>query len=494
MLGKYFLTPAQQKKAHFLFEMNHHEPGNYSINALSQQFDSAYQPFLQMIKELNEELVTLHLLPILEEQNQVIWRQDVSIYNTYMVSELNHSLSYRFLLWTLLYPERKVTDFCEEHFISRSTIMRHLRPLKAYLEQYNLTLNPANMSIIGDEMIIRLFYIRILWFCSLGHDIEDASHSFLKEKAILSSLRAQLPNHLNSEIILLMLEVCRLRNEQKNYLPNLPFDHLVMPASSQIISDYLSEFLDIPLQIKRNTEFINYLIHYYPYAIEDSECPKASIRLYYDKKIAIGDPLFVAIENFYAFGLELLQSHQLELTKSVKMNLLHNIITTFLNYSLQKGKVPLIFESIAEDEYKNNEIYQQLVVPVKNKINQLSRRKKMNWLTSVKPSITHSLTLNLFSSFQAQLSKAPIKIGLVVLPNSIQMQEIYSFLDTLSFVELCFVSKKEEIVDAYITAFPALVPDSKKPIFRLKVNYDDFEVELLRFLLEVKREKVNYFR
>lgn len=181
-------------------------------------------------------------------------------------SQTIHSLSFYFDF--LIPASKSLTAFSKETSVSESTILRRMRPLIDYLAECNIHLNFSKMALTGHEAVVRLFYIKALWSASLGEDIAKCPFDFTAEDNLLRDLLTLFPLQIHPKLLRLMLCVCRLRNEQKNYLNEAPFDDLLFSQTTPLLELYLSNILDSPEQIKRNIEFFNYLFYYYPYCVK----------------------------------------------------------------------------------------------------------------------------------------------------------------------------------------------------------------------------------
>lgn len=220
--------------------------------------------------------------------------------------------------------------------MSESTILRRLHPLMDHLSQCNVRINFSKMELTGREAVIRLVYIKTLWAASLGEDINFSPLSFELEDALLNEMAPLLPTHLHPKLARLMLCVNRLRNEQKSYLAETPFEDLLFSQTKPLLEHYFSSLLDSRIQIRRNIEFLNYLFYYYPYSVKNDGQILNPMMLYYAKNVEERDPLCLAIDTFYRYcSRDLLQE---TLNEQEERLLLDNIARTFLNYSIQKKK------------------------------------------------------------------------------------------------------------------------------------------------------------
>lgn len=480
-----FMTNQQRKKVHFFKQMEDYPAGEYSVHTLSQKFNSSYPPFLQMLQELDDSLRKLNEAPLLIEPSKVYWKSDSSRSNTFLIEQVKNSIPYRFLLTSLFYPEKNLKDFSKEIFVSESTILRRLHPLMDHLAKCNIRINFSKMELTGREAVIRLVYIKTLWAASLGEDINFSPLSFEKEEALLNEIHSLLPSHLHPKLARLMLCVNRLRNEQKNYLGEAPFEDLLFSQTKPLLEHYFSSLLDSRIQIRRNIEFLNYLFYYYPYCVKNDGQILNPLMLYYAKNIEERDPLCLAIDAFHRYcSKELLQN---TLNEQEEKLLLDNIARTFLNYSIQKNEIPLLFETGNKEQFLQSELYTQLYPAIRKTVRKLSRRKQLEWLATVDGSISKTLCLSLLPHFTVTDEK--VQVGIVAIPNYLYLQQVVKFLSNLSFIDIVFQPQADEPIDLFITTFKELLPANTNDYYLINILNADYQSDLLPRLLTIQNNK-----
>lgn len=433
MFRELFLTPQQQKKIQFFKLMEEYPEGTYSVNTLSQKFKCNYQSFLQMLRELNESLIELKEKPLFVEASKIYWKSEPSRSNRFLISAVKQSIPYRFILTSLFHPQKSLTAFSKETSISESTILRRMRPLIDYLAECNIHLNFSKMALTGHEAVVRLFYIKALWSASLGEDIAKCPFDFTAEDNLLRDLLTLFPLQIHPKLLRLMLCVCRLRNEQNNYLNEAPFDDLLFSQTTPLLELYLSNILDSPEQIKRNIEFFNYLFYYYPYCVKKEPHKVNPLMLYYTKNVEERDPLCLAIDSFY--------------------------------------------------RYCSGELYPE----IKKALRKLSRRRKLEWLATVTDSLSKTLCLSLLPLFIVNDEK--IRVGLVSIPNYLYLQHIVKFLNNLKFIEVVFQPQPDEPIDLFITTFKELLPTQNSDCYLINILNADYTSDLLPRLLAIQNKK-----
>ncbi|MFR3686398.1 MAG: hypothetical protein ACLTXM_15335, partial [Enterococcus sp.] len=333
--------------------------------------------------------------------------------------------------------------------------------------------------------VIRMDYIKTLWSASLGEDINFSPLSFELEDALLNEMAPLLPTHLHPKLARLMLCVNRLRNEQKSYLAETPFEDLLFSQTKPLLEHYFSSLLDSRIQIRRNIEFLNYLFYYYPYSVKNDGQILNPMMLYYAKNVEERDPLCLAIDTFYRYcSRDLLQE---TLNEQEERLLLDNIARTFLNYSIQKKEIPLLFETGNKEHFLKSELYAELYPAIRKAIRKLSRRKQLEWLTTVDASISKTLCLSLLPHFTVTDEK--VHVGIVAIPNYLYLQQVVKFLSNLSFIEIVFQPQPDEPIDLFITTFKELLPAETSDYYLINILNADYQSDLLPRLLTIQNNK-----
>ncbi|GCF95304.1 hypothetical protein NRIC_31950 [Enterococcus florum] len=483
MLQDVLLTNTEKKKIDFFYRMETVPVGEYTIHTLSKKLKMNYVFLQQLLLDLDKELIEIGEQPLLiDQKKKLLWDKEASRLDNYLVHLWHRSIPYQFLLWSLVYPEKKLADFCAVHSISETTAVRRLKPFVTYLSRYEITVNVASMQLTGRESILRLMYIKFLWICSSGTDLSMAKQSFEAEKKLAQELAAELQDHIHQQLVFLLLGVCRLRNETGNWLAVTPFEELLFPKAEQQVRTYLKSFLEDSLQVTRNVEFINYLIYYYPYAIDCQSQAAQPLLMYYQKNLEEGHSLYLAIETFYHQSL-LEWMPALEDYKQ-KETLMSNIITTFLNYSIQKNNVPLLFKPTQEQSILHSEQYTVLFPKVKRIVLSLSRRNGLEWMGPISDSMARSLSLALMPFYQLDSKKRKRKVGLVAINDPLQRKQLDYFFKKFDFVETIYDPSPNEAIDLYVTHSADLLTDTQQPYFLIDRLKGHFESELVDFLFD----------
>lgn len=482
-----FLTSQQQKKVQFLQQMESFSEGEYAPHPLSKQLKWNYQPFWQLLQEIDQELVSLGEAPLLTSDKKIRWRRDTRRNSLFLSFQIQQSVPHQFLVESLVHPETTLKEFSDQHFLSASTVTRRMRPLVEQLEQEGVLVNLAQMSLLGEENVVRMVYIHYLWL-TIASLAPYHPESFPEEERFLSTWADKLRIHVPRQLCWLILVVCRYRNEQNHPLPPAFFGELLFPTVEVGTRAYLAQYLDDSQQITRNVEFINYLIHYYhPVLTPDSEA--AQLRLaYYANKVEQQDPLFLAIAACYTYCREQLFPASLSLAD--QKTCLCNIIGIFLGFSLQKGQLPLFAETKAALPKKLHQQYDALSLAIYDYLlSELPQIGGLSWLQDVAHELAHSLSRVILPYVEKKPLRF-IRVGLISLQDSTLSLKIFQFLREFPHTEVLLNPAIDCELDLYVTSDPNLAPRRDLPCFIVNFLNHDFSGDLTRVLIDMQYNRL----
>ncbi|WP_164509898.1 helix-turn-helix domain-containing protein [Lacticaseibacillus porcinae] len=140
-----------------------------TITDLAVMLNSKYQPTYNVFQELLDDLVDLSGVSRENVRTAMLAGVDLPLsldaYRAYLVQ---NSLVYRIVDYVIKSPSPSPSQFCDQEFVSRSTISRKLKPLNDLLKQFGLKLKLAKFAFDGDEINIRYFLFTMYWWAYRG--------------------------------------------------------------------------------------------------------------------------------------------------------------------------------------------------------------------------------------------------------------------------------------------------------------------------------------
>lgn len=164
-----FLERADWLKYHLYSVLSRPYVKDVTITDLAVMMNSKYQPTYNVFQELLDDLVDLSGVPRDQVRAAMLTGVDLPIsLDAYRADLVQNSLVYRLVDYVLKAPSPSPSQFCEQEFVSRSTISRKLKPLNDLLKQYGLKFKLAKFAFDGNEVNIRYFLFTLYWWAYRG--------------------------------------------------------------------------------------------------------------------------------------------------------------------------------------------------------------------------------------------------------------------------------------------------------------------------------------
>ncbi|MBT2731128.1 helix-turn-helix domain-containing protein [Carnobacterium sp. ISL-102] len=178
-----------------------------------------------------------------------------SIYQEILADNVNYQLL------ECLYQEKleSIEDYAEKLFTSTSSIIRSIKQINLFLEEYNLTIQKKPMRIIGSEKQIRYFYSIFFWE-KYGTKMAGNQHvEFTEARCMIQELEKKTDltlSHIVENKIAICLLICLERISKGYILQEYTAPIKVSQTVLAIIEDLLK---DIPLTIQKSeVEFMGF--------------------------------------------------------------------------------------------------------------------------------------------------------------------------------------------------------------------------------------------
>ncbi|MFL2029770.1 helix-turn-helix domain-containing protein [Loigolactobacillus zhaoyuanensis] len=160
-----FLEKADLQKYDMFRVLKSAGANSLTINDISDRLHLSYQQTYNTFQDLLRDMQSLdtHLDTTLDRHallSQQTFKVSLDRYRLFL---LEQSLVFQFIDYLVQSPDATVGEFCDQHFISKSTLLRKSAPLKHFMAQYSLRFAYTNLQITGDECNIRYFLFIIYW-------------------------------------------------------------------------------------------------------------------------------------------------------------------------------------------------------------------------------------------------------------------------------------------------------------------------------------------
>lgn len=208
-----FLEKADQQKFQMFRVLKTTDATSLTINDISDRLHLSYQQAYNTFQDLLRDMQALDdsLSPTTGRQELLSQHTFKISLDQYRIFLLEQSLVFQFIDYLFQAPNPTVADFCERHFVSKSTLLRKSTPVKHFMAHYSLRFSYTHLKIMGNEMNIRYFLFIVYWigFHGIKWPLNDFSEADIRDAYLEKN-----PEHQDFIITLqrvLLLGIIRIR-------------------------------------------------------------------------------------------------------------------------------------------------------------------------------------------------------------------------------------------------------------------------------------------
>ncbi|MCI1986681.1 MAG: helix-turn-helix domain-containing protein [Lactobacillus sp.] len=223
-----FLEKTELQKYQLLQALSALEATGKTIVELSTKLALSYQRTYNLFQELSQDLATLTGQPLTTMHKQLLSPGPVAVSaDHYLYDRLQNALPFRFFDYLVQGHQPSVAEFCQTHFISRSTLNRKLVALRQFLGQYQIKVSLTHPGFTGPEPQIRLCLQMLYWQAAHGTVWPFKVAQLADLQVQYRALSCRDPYPLLAQLDLFLLACSRLRIAQGHTLAGPP--HAAVP-------------------------------------------------------------------------------------------------------------------------------------------------------------------------------------------------------------------------------------------------------------------------
>ncbi|MGX7199387.1 helix-turn-helix domain-containing protein [Enterococcus nangangensis] len=407
--------------------------GHYSIFFIAQKLNLTYQQAYHHLNELNHEIqqASPQQGSILIKNSGISTTKLVLSLDEYRYFLLQESVPFRFVQYIMNEPEPSLQYFCEEMFISRSTLSRKIKPLTEFLKKYGMRISYTSMSIVGDETTIRLTLFYLMWLGTRGlvwpFAFDQKELSYFQER--FTKFFSMNSSYVGRQELLYFFAVAYARIRRHFYAPyNHKYDFL-FHQSRYFDLNLLTDYPELPLgTAKGESAFLFFISLFAPYFTNNQDLVlETTLNEFAKNENIIWDfaTQFITYIDQEIFEGTLRQGEQ-EVMLGNYLNITFGYyifqrpfptLPSFAESKSNQGLIALITEKIAPffDDILAQPEYQPLL-------------KQKEYLQT-----TFAHILNPY--FNERQKGANLRVALAIEQNHMFMQQLHTFLASLTFVD-----------------------------------------------------------
>lgn len=446
------------------------EGSSYTIIDIANEMKISYQQTYNILQELLEDIQNFPDAKLKNLNRKKIMSSkkiplSIDVYRLFL---LKRSPVFQFINYVFQAGNNiNVEKFCDEHYISRSTLLRKNAPLKALLTRYHIRISYNELGFVGDEKNIRFFFYCFYWLSYRGIEWPFENIRYYEVAKQLQLEKSELNDPIVTIRTLLFWTICRIRIINGYYVTEMTKFDQIFPDPTNLF-DHPNTFTTNtfprvdPNQLITEYKFFDF------YRLQALVFPMTgdnfSSRIY-ETQANLQGPIWQLTQDFmHEINTHLVnQDDQPILTEN--NGLQANLMRIFFSDYIMAGDYPQ-FNDFYEDEaginYQNSVIEQLVSQFVEQRVQDPEIKPYLEPSAKIIKEIS-SLLIPYLRYFKANET---VKVKLVLESSDLITRDMMTFLSDLSFVQIVPESDELNDVDVIISSLE-----------NLRVLYQDQELE-----------------
>lgn len=421
---------------------------NHSINYLHSITQYSNKNIRSLLQSIENDLIDFFGLSKLFVDDVFAITYPLPPSNAYKEELISHSFPTKIICSIVFQPHKNLQNLTLESFMSLSTAIRRIGPLKQYFNELGIHFCTTTLSLTGDERIIRICLAQLLWLTNPNINFpitfEDKNlyneYQLYKNIFFNNSITFPMANQID-----LLLTVFYFRTVHGFFITeNMPeifkdwFSHEYPDFSYKKLFSLLSE---------NEILFLLYTPYYSPIDFNESEKRGLFITNLLQKE----ENLFIRfVHIFKKFYLSFITSSQL--TKRKQDLLDQNALYIIFLYSIFQQRVPTLLDLTDTTTLEQNSDYVDLKIKVGKFVYNLERRKDFMFLKNSREQVIYTIAALLLPEYSLSLHKKNLSVLLIIEMNYLFSQPVIQFLTELTFVHLHLSTEKFSVEPDFIIA------------------------------------------
>ncbi|GGC76129.1 helix-turn-helix domain-containing protein [Enterococcus wangshanyuanii] len=463
----------------------------YSVKFFESKLDYSYSRVVYLLELIQQDLTDMTGKKVdLFTKNGVHHKQDIT-YDMYYQYLIIQSIPYQLLVSLLYFPENNLDQFCDNHFQSRTTVVRKSKLLIDYFKHFDIKVNISQLSLSGDERIIRILFYDLIWMTSQGTNLPKIRQNPLTYKEVSKIISPYFPDTFSygaRKQISLMLDIIYLRVRKGNALTEQTEIEPYIIIPEMYTAPYFETLITDPEALAAEAQFAAFLLIASPNFFREGEHRLLLLDSYLETHSNTATKL---LEEFTVFFKDQFMPDGFSWRNEVI--LFGNVANILFSHSIIKQKFPTLFHLTDNNIYSKNKYYYQLFTEFRALFQKISNRKNYAWLRSTIDSLSDTLSALLVPLYESFLGNNLIRIALVAESNYLLVEPLTQFIKDIPFVQLVAYKYGEfSSFDFMVTTSSFLIPENcplPSFVFRFSADSDEQFLSLYQAIKDVHNQK-----
>ncbi|MTD41454.1 hypothetical protein GIX45_23105 [Erwinia sp. CPCC 100877] len=493
MIEKIMLEDTAKRKLTLFKLLNKYAAEAHSIKFYENKTDYSYSRVVYLLELIEQDLSEmLGKDAQLLQAHGVCYQASIS-YDRYYQYLITQSIPYQILISILYYPADDLEKFCEKNYHSRATVVRKSKLLNDYFKQFQIKWNISQLTLSGNERVIRMTIYALIWSTSYGAKLPVIKKNSIEYDRFFKEIESYFPDSYSYAVnrqLTLMLDIIYLRVTAGYGLTKKEEIEPYIPDYINYMGNFLEQTVQDKERLAAECQFATFLLISTPNYFRTDDYRLSLLRIYLQKENNAATKIF---KEFCAFFSEEIMGPEFSWEK--EQILWGNAANLIFSRILIKEPYPGLFHLINHSPYVKSDYYHQLFVQFKKLFQKIAKRKNYSWLKALIVPLADMLASLLFPAYESYQGNHLIRVALISESNYLLVQPLAKFIEELAFVQLVPYKHDDfSSFDFMVSTSSFLLPEENPLpsfIFRLSADNDEQYIGLYQALRNAHNKKIS---
>ncbi|MCD2256935.1 helix-turn-helix domain-containing protein [Lactobacillus sp. CC-MHH1034] len=489
-----FFNKADNEKFQMFRVLNTLDAETFTLNDIGTEMHMSYQKTYNIYQGLLDDMFALD--PEIKEEN--LNKKNISAANfpvsvdSYRLFLLKGSIIFQAFDYAFQTQTPSIDEFCNTHFISKSTLLRKMAKLREFMNSYSMSISTTNLRFEGDERQVRFFIFCIYWIGFHGQEWPLRFIDFNSVRPVVRRANTAVNDPILELQNILFFAISRVRIVNGYLIEDMSAFNSFFYDDNEKQHPFLTND-DYP----RLTydDLLNESLYFYFYDIVTGRVehlPDESTRYLYQYNREHNTVLWQFTDEFFDFIADYydVNSKVQERALNTNVQLVSNLMRLVLSYEVMKiPRIKLIdFYDPERLEYKQSTLWDIITLFFERK----KRQHRFENLMPFQESLTSEIYYLMLPYLKVLKTGQLVKVKVLIERGDLVSRDIFIFLEDLNNITILPRNAPLDDADLIITSLdtPSQLDDVLPPnIDRHKVikwNLDARDIDFYNLYLKIK--------